>query len=313
MTTKATKDGVAPTLGVTRKRGACALMTRVLLPSSACSPRPHAAASHRTTSVDSQATRSSIGSAAPSAVPAACRARNSTSPGKWPAVRADGLAAVGLSISPAATDCSGTSCCCWTTRLPPPWWWTRGSRVRLAGARRTGRRLATAGGPRAFRRRGRRQRGCRRADDVVVSMHACGSLTDVVLAQASAARARWPCCRAATISRPATPVDWRGGWTAPSPSTWSARCACDRTATTCGRRPSRRRSRRRTACCSAPLVPRPPPHQLYTLDGITSNGITCCVMVSDQPTMTSLRPARFRTWSSTSWWRWPTTSVTGTA
>jgi hypothetical protein len=36
-----------------------------------------------------------------------------------------------------------------------------------------------------------------RADDVVASMHACGSLTDVVLAQASAARARvavLPCC-----------------------------------------------------------------------------------------------------------------------
>jgi len=42
-----------------------------------------------------------------------------------------------------------------------------------------------------------------RGADLVVSIHACGSLTDVVLDRASEARAGWPCCRAATTSAPA--------------------------------------------------------------------------------------------------------------
>ena len=63
------------------------------------------------------------------------------------------------------------------------------------------------------------------ATDVVVSSHACGALTDRILARALLRGREWRSCRAVTISTPATTVACPAGSMAQSRSTSCARCA----------------------------------------------------------------------------------------
>ncbi len=127
----------------------------------------------------------------------ACRARSCTKRGRWRGGCGASAAAAASSISPAATACSRRRCCCSTTPRPTRWWsmpvlpplaadaapgfvatWPRlDGRVRFEAHRIEDVPLSSA--------------------DVVVSCHACGALSDVVLERAAAARARvavLPCC-----------------------------------------------------------------------------------------------------------------------
>ena len=88
-------------------------------------------------------------------------------------------------------------------------------------------------------------------DDVVVSSHACGALTDTILEHATTADTRSPFCRAVTTSTRATPGHSADGWMPRSPSTSVGRLDSRRAVTVCGRRRFRPRSRRRTGCSSA--------------------------------------------------------------
>jgi len=85
-------------------------------------------------------------------------------------------------------------------------------------------------------------------DDVVVSVHACGSLTDEVIARATERRAKWRCCPAATIYRRAIRACSRGGWTGRRQSTRCAPFGSMRWDIASGRRPSPPISRRRIGC-----------------------------------------------------------------
>ena len=93
-------------------------------------------------------------------------------------------------MSPAVTGCWLMRCFCWTTRQPTRSSWIPHCqpRPRLRQARLAGRvTFLTA----------RVEDLDLRSSDIVVSVHACGGLSDVVLDRAASARARvavLPCC-----------------------------------------------------------------------------------------------------------------------
>ena len=117
--------------------------------------------------------------------------------GRWRAGCVGCFAADVSSIWVAATDCSRSSCCCSTILRPQPSSWTGGCHLRARSCTRCwfrpgrgcrGESRSSPSGSRRFEILG---------GDVVVSSHACGQLTDLVIERAVAARARvavLPCC-----------------------------------------------------------------------------------------------------------------------
>src|SRR5262249_31883163 len=86
------------------------------------------------------------------------------------------------------------------------------------------------------------------ADDIVVSSHACGRLSDVVLRRPAGAA---PCCPVVTKRPPAARAVSGGGGTMPSRSIRWGRSGCGTAATESGRGRFPPTSRRRTVCCWA--------------------------------------------------------------
>ena len=144
---------------------------------------------------------------------------------------------------------SRRSCSSSTTRRPRRSSSTRRHRNQAPAARSPVKLLAAAEGPGRLCRRGTRRVDLDDAD-VVVSSHACGRLTDVVLVTGDRARRASPCCRAATTSRRATAAISSGGSTARLAIDVMRAVRLRNAATTSGRRRSPTPSRRRTGCCS---------------------------------------------------------------
>ncbi|WP_246804652.1 methyltransferase [Desulfosarcina cetonica] len=125
-----------------------------------------------------------------------CRPRSCSKLGRWPAGYDESSGAAGWWIWPAVMDCWRTSCFCWTTPLRKRLPWMRicpampGLSTEL---RNTWPRLAD----RVRLKEDDMRSVSLSPEDLVVSVHACGELTDHILDRALAARCRvavLPCC-----------------------------------------------------------------------------------------------------------------------
>ena len=177
-----------------RRRRHAPVFARVHQPAHASRPRPLR-----------RRRRCSTRSAAPSATPAACRARSSSRRGRWRGACGGGFAAAASWTSPAGTACSRRCCCCSTTRRRRRSSWTPPFRRRRPRCtRRSSRRW-----PRLRDRvdvRGRRSREPCRSPPATWSCRATRAASSPIACSTLAvARAR-PRGRAAVLSRRA-----RGG------------------------------------------------------------------------------------------------------
>ena len=143
-----------------------------------------------------------------------CRAKSCTRRGRWRAGCAGSFAAGASSTWAADMACSHSSCCCSTILRPRRWSSTRRCHRR---ARSCTSALVQAwprlSGRIAFVTAGIEDVEIQRTD-VVVSSHACGRLTDLVLERAVAARARvavLPCCHDLAACDAGTLSGWVDG------------------------------------------------------------------------------------------------------